>query len=215
MIDLVVMALQCDVTRVVSFMLDDARSDFVYNFLTEREFTETTSTPGTAPCGGLNGLANTSMTNNQYSTVNLWFVEKLSQLCQKLAAVPDADGTLLDAATVWFGSEMHGQNNDGLDLPIVTVGKGGGRLRTDQYFDFANTPRQTERLANLYLTFLRNVFDLPNTTFGSGPGPRTVTGVPATPSETGPTSSPRSSSRQEKGGRPKTPPLRVRSVAES
>ena len=33
MIDLIVMALQCDVTRVVSFMLDDARSDFVYDFI--------------------------------------------------------------------------------------------------------------------------------------------------------------------------------------
>ena len=49
MIDLVVMAFQCDITRVVSFMLDDARSDFVYNFIKVRNFTNTGSTPGTAP----------------------------------------------------------------------------------------------------------------------------------------------------------------------
>ena len=36
MIDLLVMAFQCDLTRVASFMLDDSRSDFVYDFLEER-----------------------------------------------------------------------------------------------------------------------------------------------------------------------------------
>ena len=170
MVDLVVMALQCDVTRVVSFMLDDARSDFVYDFLTERQFTATTSTLGTTPVnGGLNGLANGDPSNDGYATCNYWFVSQLANLCQKLTAIPSGDGTLLDAATVWFGSEMHGQTFDGLDLPIVVVGKGAGRLKTDQYVDFAQTARGTERLANLYLTFLRNVFDLPNSTFGSAP----------------------------------------------
>ena len=44
MIDLTVMALQCDITRSVSFMLDDARSDYVYNFIQERQFTTAGST---------------------------------------------------------------------------------------------------------------------------------------------------------------------------
>jgi hypothetical protein len=169
MIDLVVMALQCDVTRVVSFMLDDARSDFVYNFLTERLFTAAGSTPGTAPVGGLNGLSHAGNTNNGYATLGFWFVEKLSRLCQKLLASSNGAGNLLDDAAIWFGSEMHGANEDGLNLPILTVGKGGGRLKTNQYIDFAETPRQTERLANLHLTYMRSVFDMPNKTFGAGP----------------------------------------------
>jgi hypothetical protein len=171
MIDLVVMALQCDVTRVVSFMLDDARSDFIYNFLKERIFTATTSTPGTAPVGSPNGLLNTSSTNNGYATLNFWFVEKLAHLCQKLQAIPDGAGSLLDGATIWFGSEMHGTNHDGLDLPLLTVGGGGGRLKTNQSLDFAKTPRQCERLANLHLTFIRSIFGLADQTFGSGPVP--------------------------------------------
>jgi hypothetical protein len=170
MIDLVVMALQCDVTRVVSFMLDDARSDFVYNFLATRHFTATGSTPGTAPVAGLNGLTHAGDMNDGWATINFWFVEKLSRLCQKLQASSNGDGTnLLDAATIWFGSEVHGANGDALDLPIVTVGKGGGRLKTNQFIDFAATARQTERLANLHLTFMRSVFDMPLTTFGTAP----------------------------------------------
>ena len=49
MIDLIAMALSCDATRVVSFMLDDSRSDFSYNFLTSRLFTATGSTATSNP----------------------------------------------------------------------------------------------------------------------------------------------------------------------
>jgi hypothetical protein len=170
MIDLVVMALSCDVTRIVSFMLDDARSDFVYNFLKVRHFTVDGSTPdpGGAVVGGYDGIIHAGNDNDQHSTACFWFVQKLARLAEALQACPTATGNMLDDATIWLGSEMHGANMDGLDLPIAMVGKGGGRLKTNQYVDFATTGRQTERLANLYLTILRNVFDLPNTTFGSG-----------------------------------------------
>jgi hypothetical protein len=172
MIDLVIMALQCDVTRVVSFMLDDSRSDYVYNFLPRRAFTPTGSTLATGNLSsGLSGLQNTVQPDNDFATVNRWFIEKLARLCQKLQAIPDGAGNLLDGATVWCGSEMHGSNHDGLDLPIVTVGKGGGVLRTNQSIDFAKTPRQAERLANLYLTFLRKGFNLPDRSFGTAPPP--------------------------------------------
>jgi hypothetical protein len=173
MIDLIVMALQCDATRVVSFMMDDIRSDFQYSFLTSRTFTATGSTPTTRPVAGgsLYGLNASGALNNDYATCNFWFVEKLSRLAQKLAATPTASGTMLDDATLWLGSEMHGPNHDGLDLPIVTVGKGGGRLKTNQFIDFAQTTRKTERLSNLFLTFIRNVFELPVQTFGGTFGP--------------------------------------------
>jgi hypothetical protein len=69
MIDLTVMALACDSTRVVSFMLDDSRSDFPYDFLTSRVFTATGSTPTTNqlrmnPVSG----ANTSLQNSDWAT---------------------------------------------------------------------------------------------------------------------------------------------------
>jgi hypothetical protein len=181
MIDLVVMALSCDVTRVVSFMLDDARSDFVYNFLKLRHFTADGSTPDPsgALVGGYDGIVHAGNDNDYHSTACLWFVQKLARLAEALQACPTATGNMLDDATIWLGSEMHGGNMDGLDLPIAMVGKGGGRLKTNQYVDFATTGRQTERLANLYLTILRDVFDLPNATFGSG-APFDRNAVPAT-----------------------------------
>src|SRR5205814_2033778 len=68
MIDLIALALQCDVTRVVSFMFDDARSDFVYDFLTQRTFTSQGSVPGTGGIGGLHGLSAAGDSNNGWAT---------------------------------------------------------------------------------------------------------------------------------------------------
>jgi hypothetical protein len=171
MIDLVALAFQCDLTRVVSFMLDDSRSDFNYGFVPPREFTATGSLPGGAIPGGLHGQSSSGDTNSAWATIVHWFVQKLSRLSQKLAALPEGiSGSVLDQSVVWFGSEMHGGNHDGLDLPLLYVGSGGGRLEVDRRLDFAARPRQSEDLANVYLTFLRKVFDLPVTSFGMGVG---------------------------------------------
>src|SRR5262249_10808727 len=118
--------------------------------------------------GSYDGIVHAGNDNDYHSTACLWFVQKLARLAEALQACPTATGNMLDDATIWLGSELHGGNMDALDLPIAMVGKGRGRLRANQYVDFGATGRQTERLANLYLTILRNVFGLPNTSFGSG-----------------------------------------------
>jgi hypothetical protein len=40
----------------------------------------------------------------------------------------------------------------------------------NQHFDFADRTRKSEDLANVYLTFIRSVFDLPEPTFGKPQG---------------------------------------------
>jgi hypothetical protein len=162
--DLIVMALSCDITRVASLMLDDARSDYVYNFLTERSFTAAGSAPGTTPVGSLHGLSVNGDTNNGWATVDWWFASKVAELCAKLDAIPDGDGkTLLDNSIVWFGC---GQRNDrtadnSRNLPLLYVGSGGGVLKTDRHIDLGSA-----RLANVYLTFLNKVFGAADATFG-------------------------------------------------
>ena len=168
MIDLLVMALSCDAAHVASFMLDDARSDFIYNFLPQRHFTPAGSTATTAKVSGSPiGLENAGDANDGWASINWWYVSKLALLCQKMAAVPDADGgTLLDNSVVWFGSGQQGENSS-VNLPVLYVGKGGGTLKTNLSLDFASA---SQRLSNVYLTFLRNVFGLPDTQFGDSTG---------------------------------------------
>ncbi len=169
MIDLMVMAMQCDLTRVISHMMDDARSDFVYDFLNVRHFTPGGSTLTSALVGNSYGEHEAGNDNDGYATINYWMVEKLTRLCQKMIAIDEGpNGSMLDQSVVFMSSEYHGGNEDGLDLPLIIVGSGGGRLTVDQHIDFATTTRGSEELGNLYLTFLQKVFDLPVATFGTG-----------------------------------------------
>jgi hypothetical protein len=162
MIDLMVMALSCDTTRVISFMLDDARSDFIYDFLTMRHFTAAGSTPSTGTCGDLIGLENAGNSNDGWSTIDFWFVSKLAALCGKLAAVPDGGGaSLLDNSVIWFGSGQQGEAG-ATNVPVLYVGGGGGALKVNQSLSFA----PSQRLSNIYLTFLRAIFGAKDATFG-------------------------------------------------
>jgi hypothetical protein len=167
MIDLVVMALSCDVMPVVSFMLDDARSSFPYTFVPRRHFTDAgTTLTGTNVNTSPIGAANAAPDFDVWASIDWWFASKASALCQKLAAIPDGAGaTLLDNSVVWFGSGQQGEDVV-VHLPVLYVGGGGGVLRTNRSVAFS--PGQ--RLSNVYLTFLTKVFGVNAATFGDSTG---------------------------------------------
>lgn len=166
MTDLIVMAVQCDVTRVVTHMLDDARSDFVYSHLTTRKFTADGSTPDSGKVGGYHGLQHAGESNNGFATINWWFSTQVADLGKKLDAIPDGDGTLLDHTLILYGSGMHGGDHNGQPLPFVTLGGGRAGIRTDQLVDFSAIAAGRP-LRDLYLTILNGYFDLNVSSFGS------------------------------------------------
>jgi hypothetical protein len=173
MIDLIAMTFQCDITRVVSFMLDDARSDFVYNFLKERSFTETGSTPGTAAVGGYHGLQHAGELNNGFATIGYWNMEKVNELVTKISAIQEGTGTAFDGMVLHAMSGMKGGNHDGLDLPIVIMGNGGGVLKNGQAIDFGKTGLPMnggKNLQDVHLTILNKVFGGNLTQFGTAMG---------------------------------------------
>jgi hypothetical protein len=177
MIDLITMAYQCDLTRVVSFMLDDARSDFVYNFITQRAFSNTGSTAGTAPVAGYHGLQHAGDTNDGFATITWWNMSRLNELVTKISAIKEGAGTAMDSTVITALSGMHGGNHDGLNLPVVIMGTGGGVLKTGQALNFAGGGAVTgakslngKNLQDLHLTILNKVFGGSATQFGSAQG---------------------------------------------
>jgi hypothetical protein len=171
MIDLVVMAFACDTTRVCSFMLDDARSDFVYNFINERKFTDAGSTETTAKVGGYHGLQHAGERNNGFATIGWWNAQRAAELAGKLMAIEEGDGNMLDNSTIVFCSGMKGGNHDAGDIPIALIGGGGKTagghvLKLDQHFDFPSE----QRLADVHLTVMKSVFGCADTEFGASAG---------------------------------------------
>ena len=167
MIDLTVMAIQCDITRVVNFMLDDARSDYVYNFITQRNFQGggNTSVAGTAPVGGYHGLQHAGNTNDGFATIGWWNAQRVNELATKLDAIKEGTGSVLDNTVIHMMSGMHGGNHDGQDLPIAIVGSGGGVLKQNQYLNGGG-----KNLADLHLTIINKVFGGTMPSFGTAMG---------------------------------------------
>jgi hypothetical protein len=171
MIDLVTMAIGCDITRVVSFMLDDARSEFVYDFLKERTFTPTGSmdNPNGAPVGEYHGLQHAGMRNNNitpgFATIGWWNSTKAAQIMSKLGTMSEgAAGTVLDNTVMTFASGMHGGDHLNSNLPVAIIGSGGKVLKQD-YFTSAATEYQ---FGDVHYTILKQVFGYTGASFGTG-----------------------------------------------
>jgi len=173
MIDLVVMAYQCDLTRVVSFMLDDARSDFVYNFITNRTFSQTGSTAGTAATAGYHGLQHAGDQNDGFATITYWNMARLNELITKFSGIMEGAGSVMDSTIIHAMSGMHGGNHDGLNIPVVLAGTGGGVIKTGQALHLAggsnvtgNKSEAGKNLQDVHLTILNKVFGATQTQFG-------------------------------------------------
>jgi hypothetical protein len=164
MTDLTMMALTCDITRVVSYMLDDARSEFVYKFLTQRQFNPAGSIPGTGGCDQYHAMQHAGETNNQFATIGWWMAGQASALAQKMAAVSEgAAGSLLDNSVIILASGMHGSSHKGLDIPVAVIGSGGGVLKQDTYLPFATS----QQIGDLHLTVMQKVFGCKDAAFGA------------------------------------------------
>ena len=165
--DLIVMALQCDATRIITYMLEDERSEFTYDHVTKRTFTEAGSVETTGTCpeyhgGGQHGSA------DDFGAITWWNCGKVADLCRKLDAIPEGNGTLLDNCVIHFGSCMHGSNHACNEIPTVIIGGGGGKLALDQHIVFDVRP-----LRDLHYTIANAVFGLGLTDVG-----KLATGMP-------------------------------------
>jgi hypothetical protein len=172
--DLITMAFETNLTRVISHMLDDARSEYHYNFLKQRNFVGTTSTEIDATLTtvqqgdllGYHGLSHDGDNNNGFATVNHWFVQKFASLLDRLSKSMEADGkSVLDNTLVTFMSGMQGSGHQLTKLPIVLAG-GGAVFKNDYHNNYA----AQVRLADVHLTIMQAGFGVPLTKFGYSAG---------------------------------------------
>src|SRR6202040_4397697 len=85
---------------------------------------------------------------------NTFHISQLAYLLEKLKAVKEGDGTLLDSCMIAYGSGISdGDRHNHDDRPILLAGKGGGNLATVRHLRYK---RETP-LMNLYLSMLDRV----------------------------------------------------------
>ncbi|HEY2902003.1 MAG TPA: DUF1552 domain-containing protein [Polyangia bacterium] len=157
--DVMALALQCDATRSISFMLGNGGSSCAPSF------------PWLSISGDHHGLAH-NQDANALPKIDAWHVSQLAYFCQKLDAIDEGGTSILDNSLVFMSSEImngiaHDQDNKG----ILLLGSAGGKFNTGQYMQFADKPPQ----ANLFVTML-NALGVPVTTFGTA-GKATLPGL--------------------------------------
>lgn len=167
--DLIALAFQCDVTRVISYMLEDERSEFTYDHVQERTFTADSSTLKGGACPEYHLAQHAG--GDVFATITWWNVGKVAELCRKLDAIKESNGvSVLDNAVVFLGGCMHGGNHEGDQLPAALIGGANLGLKTDQHVVLDKRP-----LRDLYFTLLNEVFALGVSDFGQN-----LTGAPPT-----------------------------------
>ena len=139
MFDLQVLALQGDVTRVITFQLARETSTRTYNEIGVPD-----------PHHPLTHHGNDPEKIQKMAKINAFHVSLFAYFLEKMKNTPEGNGTLLDHATYLYGSGMGNPNvHDHVNLPILVAGGGGG-LKGGRHIKYAEpTP-----LANLHLTLL-------------------------------------------------------------
>lgn len=165
--DLIVMALQCDVTRIITYMLDNSRSDLVYSWVQRRDFEKNGATVGGTATSYHESQHHTGVSPD-FASITRWHIEAVADLLTKMDAVQEASGgTLLDNSLVMFASDMHHGDHASFDLPLLLFGSGGGTFRQDELVSLPEEIEQIRQMRDLYFTVLNNYFQLGVKTFGT------------------------------------------------
>ncbi len=163
--DLIVMALECDVTRIITYMLDNSRSDLVYNWVPRKDFQN-----GGNEVGGTSTAYHESQHHSgisaDFASITNWNANVVADLLQKMDAVQEEEGTLLDNSLVMFASGMHHGDHAAFDLPFLLFGSGGGTFRQNELVSFPEAIEDIRQVRDVHYTVLNSYFELGVESFG-------------------------------------------------
>jgi hypothetical protein len=147
MMDLMALALTCDATRIITFMLGNAGSGRTHPFLDIN--------------GGHHDISHHMSDPNliaQLAKIGIWEMDQLGYFLRKLKESPDSvEGqSVLYNSAVFCSSEISdGNRHNHNDMPIVLAGQAGGALHPGQHIQFTEERDQPrEKVANLLVTML-------------------------------------------------------------
>jgi hypothetical protein len=154
--ELLVLALQTDSTRVVTFMLANEGSNRSYGFID-------------VPDGhhDLSHHGGNEEKQAKIAKINRFHLEQFAHLLERMKSVREGDGTLLDHCMVVYGSGIgDGNRHNHDDLPILLAGRGCGTLEPGRHVRY---PQETP-LNNLWLSLLERM-DASTESLGDSTGP--------------------------------------------
>ncbi|HKH70537.1 MAG TPA: DUF1552 domain-containing protein [Vicinamibacterales bacterium] len=143
MYELMALSYQANITRVITFMVSREVSN--------RTYTQVGVTDGHHAISHHQNRAEKMAKNVLIQTFN---VNQFKGFLEKLKAMPDGDGSLLDHTLLLYGSNMSNSNaHDHYPLPNLVVGGAAGKMKGGRHLKYADhTP-----MTNLLVTMLDKV----------------------------------------------------------
>ncbi len=142
MFDLIALAYQADLTRVVSYIMVAEGTNRTYNHIGVPDAFHPVS-----------HHANDVERINKLIKIQTWHMEKFSEFVAKMASTQDGEGSLLDHSIFMYGSNMSNSDlHNNYPEPNIIVGGGNGKVKLGGKHILL--PERTP-IANLHLTLLQ------------------------------------------------------------
>ncbi|MEE2787731.1 MAG: DUF1552 domain-containing protein [Myxococcota bacterium] len=151
-IDIMVAGMSCDVTRFGSIQCSESVNALRFTFMGLNQHEGHSLSHS--------GDSNVAM-QTQWDQMLVWYSEQLAYLLERLAAVPEGPGTMLDNTLVFAINEIsRGNTHSHTDMPFILAGGAGGRLPTGRYLTYDGVSH-TELLVAIL-----NLLGIPVDSFG-------------------------------------------------
>jgi Protein of unknown function (DUF1552) len=140
MFDLMGLAFQADLTRVITLSLDKDASMRSYQNLGISEAFHPLSHHG-----------NIADKQDKLVKIQNFHTKMFTGFVDRLASAKETDGNVLDHSTILFGSNMSDSNRHNNDpLPAVIVGRAHGRIKGGQHLKYPQDSRFADLLVTLF-----------------------------------------------------------------
>jgi hypothetical protein len=155
---LVVAALSCDLTRIVSMLNWGGDSHH--------------STCNFAPINttqGWHALSHLDPNVDALRRAKTWLSGVLAELVRALKSIPEGDGSMLDNTLILMAAD-HGQDHAEYGLLLCTIGGKNLGVKTGQYLNFGEPKLDAGLEHNRLLVSILNLMGLPDETWGEDRG---------------------------------------------
>jgi len=137
--DLMALAFQADITRVMTLSMDREAS--------MRTYTNCGIAEGFHP---LSHHGNQAAKMDKLVQIQNYHTKVFADFIKKIEAVKEADGTVLDHSTILFGSDMSNSDRHNNDpLPSAVLGHANGKIKGGQHLKYPQDSRHADLLFTL------------------------------------------------------------------
>jgi len=153
MSDILVLAFQTDTTRVCTLKLNNDHSSMRF------------------PNLGVDYMIHHLLSHSDsadWLKVNQFFIEQLAYIATKLDAIQEGDRSALDNSMILYCSSMLNGNHEANQLPVITLGGAGGKLKGGRTLDYMDKPNR--KMCSLFLSLLHKA-DIHLDSFGDSTEP--------------------------------------------